>query len=889
MTSREIRQQFLDFFAGKEHAIVPSASVVPNDDPTLMFTNAGMNQFKDVFLAMGSRPYRRAADTQKCIRVSGKHNDLEEVGRSPNHHTFFEMLGNWSFGDYFKREAIAWGWELLTEVWGLPRDRLHATVFGGDAADGLGPDEEAERFWREVTDINPAHITRHSRKDNFWEMGASGPCGPCSEIHIDLTPDGSGGSRVNADDPQVMELWNLVFIQFNRDAEGKLSELPARHVDTGMGFERLCRILQGKQSNYDTDVFSPLLEHLQRITGITYGASLDNSVDVAFRVIADHIRMLTFSIADQAKPGNEGRGYVLRRLLRRAARFGRQHLNQNDPFIHQLVDTLVETMGDVFPEIGRHATRIKDIVRDEEESFGRTLDRGLKIFETASQRAQQGDGKRAGIVSAQDAFELYDTHGFPIDMTQQMAEERGQTVDVEGFETLMEEARAKARAAARSHALIVFEGHLPETDESPKYEGRTCTAAVLGWVAGNTLQTEGRLTDADGEVGIVLDRTSFYAEKGGQVGDAGTITTPTGVFDVDDTICIGDGIIHVGHVGDGHLEAGQQAEAAVAPRRDDTRRNHTATHLAHWALRQVLGDEVTQQGSLVDETRLRFDFDHRRAMTREEIAEVEKLVNARICEDLPVQTRVLPADEARKLPGVRAFFGDKYGDEVRVVEIGDGFSREFCGGTHLARTGEAGFFKIVHEEAVAKGVRRLTAVTGRGAVEHVIGMDRSLRDAAALLNTGPEQLAERIAALQNEVKALKKKAASGAAQDIRSVRRELAAGAEKLGRGAMVVAEVGDVPVPQMRELIDWLRADLGSAGILLAARGEGKALLMASYTDDLVKQGLKAGDLVREVAPLVDGSGGGKPTLAQAGGKNPEAVPDALEKGRTLLRQALA
>ncbi len=960
MTSREIRQQFLDFFAGKQHTIVPSASVVPTDDPTLMFTNAGMNQFKDVFLGTGSRSYTRAADTQKCIRVSGKHNDLEEVGRSPSHHTFFEMLGNWSFGDYFKREAIAWAWELLTEVWGLPKDRLHATVFGGDAQDGLGADEEAERLWKEVTDINPAHVSRHAKKDNFWEMGATGPCGPCSEIHIDLTPDASGAKLVNADDPTVMELWNLVFIQFNRDATGALSELPAKHVDTGMGFERLCRILQNKATNYDADVFTPLLDHLGQITGVKYGGSPDNKVDVAFRVIADHVRMLTFSMADQAKPGNEGRGYVLRRILRRAARFGRQHLDQRDPFIYELVDTLVQTMGDVFPEIGTHQARIKEVIQDEEESFGRTLDRGLALYEQVTEafrswdsNAMQWSGAPAGaqgafervwnkqaefsftraIVQAGDleevatakrvwndaedfrrktgialsarsalrwsldhalvpsevAFVLYDTHGFPIDMTQQMAAERGLTVDVKGFEQLMEEARAKARAAAKTHAEIVFEGHLPATDESPKYESCTCTAKVLGWVEQSSLKADGRLTDADGEVGLVLDRTSFYAEKGGQVGDAGTITTPTGTFDVDDTIYIGDGIIHVGHVGDGYLQADQQAQASVDPARDHTRRNHTATHLAHWALRQVLGDEVTQQGSLVDDTKLRFDFDHRRPMSRDQIEEVEKLVNERIYHNLPVATRLLATDQAQKLPGVRAFFGEKYGDEVRVVEIGDGFSREFCGGTHLASTGEVGFFKIVSEEAVAKGVRRMVAVTGREAIEYVLAADRHLREAANMLNTSPDQLAERVAALQKEIKDLKKKAASGAVQDIKALRAELADNAEELAKGRMVVAEIPDVSVPLMRELIDWMRARFESAAICVASRSEAKAILLASFTDDLVAQGMKAGDLVRQIAPIVGGSGGGKPTLAQAGGKNPDAIPQALDKAREMLREMLS
>ena len=882
-TAEQIRREFLEFFQARDHAIVPSAPVVPVDDPTLMFTNAGMNQFKDVFLGTGSRPYKRAADTQKCIRVSGKHNDLEEVGRDTYHHTFFEMLGNWSFGDYFKREAIRWAWELLTEVWGLPKDRLYATVFGGDETDGLEADEEAIELWKEVTDIDPTHIGRFPRKDNFWEMGATGPCGPCSEIHVDLTPDGSGGHLVNAGDPRVIEIWNLVFIQYNRDESGKLTPLPSKHIDTGMGFERIVRVLQGKDSNYDTDVFSPILRKIEELTGRRYtgrvGAGAD--VDNAFRVVADHVRMLTFSITDGAKPSNEGRGYVLRRLLRRAARFGRQHLGQKDPFIYKLVPTLVDTMGDAFPEIRGSADQVMQLIREEEESFGRTLDRGIALFEEAAQRG-------GGQIQADDAFKLYDTFGFPIDLTVQMAQERGLTVDEAGFNERMEQAREKARASARQHVAVALEGDLPATDDALKYQGRSASANIVGWVRNNALVTTGSLTPQDGETALVLDRTCFYAESGGQVGDAGTITTQTGTFTVTTTQKLGHGIIHIGTVTNGRIEVGQPAQLEVSDRRELTRKNHTATHLLHWALRVVLGEHVKQHGSVVDPDRLRFDFDHNAPVTADEIARIEQLVNEKVYNDLDVTTRELPIDEARKLPGVRAFFGEKYGDVVRVVQIGDGFSSEFCGGTHLSHTGQIGFFKIVSEEGVAKGVRRITAVTGPKAVEAVQTLERTAREAASALNASPTQLPERIAALQEEIRRLRKQLQQGAAADLRALRQELLDKAERVGGAAIIVGQLPEAPVEQIREAADWLRTQAGSAALCLGSTNEGKPLLIAAVTDDLVAKGLKAGDLIKHVVPAIDGRGGGKPNLAQAGGNKPEGIPDALKAAAAWIREKL-
>ncbi len=881
-TGDQIRREFIEFFESKGHTAVPSAPVVPVDDPTLMFTNAGMNQFKDVFLGTGSRPFKRAADTQKCIRVSGKHNDLEEVGRDTYHHTFFEMLGNWSFGDYFKREAISWAWELLTGVWGLPKDRLYATVFGGDAAEGLEPDEEAAKLWTEVTDIDPSHIGRFAKKDNFWEMGATGPCGPCSEIHIDLTPDGSGAALVNQGDPRVMEIWNLVFMQYNRDEAGKLSPLPARHVDTGMGFERIVRVLQGVGSNYDSDVFAPIMARIAELTGKRYTGKLGEkaAVDNAFRVVADHVRMLTFAIADGAKPSNEGRGYVLRRILRRAARFGRQCFDQHEPFIHKIVPTLVETMGHVFPEIKEHAEQVQALIRDEEESFGRTLDRGIALFEQAAR-----GGK---CIAAVDAFKLYDTYGFPLDLTVQMAAERGMTVDETGFEKLMAEAKDRARAAAKHHVAVAIEGDLPRTDDSLKYGGGTAAAKVLGWIENNAYVSKGDLNIGDEEVFLILDRTCFYAEQGGQIGDVGTIRTQTGRFTVHTTQKLGDAILHIGKVADGTIRAGQQAELAVDDGRELTRKNHTATHLCHWALREVCGDGVKQHGSVVDPDRLRFDFDHNAPLSADQIAEVERLVNEKVYADLDVATRELPIDEARKLPGVRAFFGEKYGDVVRVVSIGNGFSTEFCGGTHLSRTGQIGFFKIVGEEAVAKGVRRVTAVTGPKAVAAVHDLERSARQAAALLQTNPEQLADRISGLQEEIKKLRKQLAKGAASDLKSVRQKMLDEAERVGGSAIAVGELPEAPVVQVREAADWLRSQAGSAAVCLATVIEGKPLLVAAMTEDLVKKGLKAGDLIKEIAPLVEGRGGGKPDLAQAGGQDAAGIPAALEAAKAWAKKKL-
>ncbi len=895
LTANEIRQQFIDFFVQKHgHTAVPSSSVVPYDDPTLLFTNAGMNQFKDVFLGTGTRPYRRAVDTQKCIRAGGKHNDLDDVGRDTYHHTFFEMLGNWSFGDYFKKEAIAWAWELLTQVWKLDKSRLHATVFEGDSAEGLARDDEAAEYWRTQTDIDPSHIHWGNKKDNFWEMGETGPCGPCTEIHIDRTPDKSGGRLVNAGRPEVIEIWNLVFIQFNRAADRQLTPLPARHVDTGMGFERLTAVLQGKGSNYDTDVFAPIFEAIQRLTAAApYTGKLDDLKDTAYRVIADHLRALTFALTDGAVPGNEGRGYVLRRILRRAERYGRQYLRTSKPFLCELVPTVVEVMGGAFPELRRDPGKVIGLIREEEESFIRTLDRGIRLFQEAADRANQR-GRR--VISGEDAFQLHDTYGVFIDITEQMASEAGLGVDRQRYQELMDEAKRKARGARKKLVITAVSGDLPRTDDSPKYQGLTAAATVLGWVQDNAVSREGSL-DTGAEAALLLDRTNFYAEQGGQVGDTGVIATPTGRFEVDDTQKLGDSVLHLGRVAEGRIESGQKASLEVSGVRADTMRNHTATHLLNWALRKVLGEHVEQKGSLVDPDKTRFDFTHPKPLTEDEIAEIERLVNEKIYADLPVTPVTMPLAEAKKIPGVRAVFGEKYPDPVRVLLVGaEGpqqatleHSVEFCGGTHLMHTGQAGFFKLVSQEPVAKGVRRVTAVTGREAVASVQRLAGVVGELTGRLNCKPEELPGRVEALQEEIKKLQQQLKKGAATDLQGTADKLLQEASQVNGATIIVGEMPTGPEEQMRQQVDRLRQKAGSAVVVLGWSDDGKVQLLAAVTDDLVKKGLHAGKLVGQVAKVVGGGGGGKPTLAQAGGKEPAKLPEALQLAKQLAGEMLA
>jgi alanyl-tRNA synthetase len=803
------------------------------------------------------------------------------------------MLGNWSFGDYYKREAIQWAWELLTKTWGLDKSRLHATVFGGDSMPSGGgnapvllePDEEAAKLWTEVTDIDPSHVHRFGKKDNFWMMGETGPCGPCSEIHIDRTPDKSGGPLVNAGDARVMEIWNLVFIQYNRDDKGMLHLLPAKHVDTGMGFERICAVLQGKGSNYDTDVFTPLLDAIGQLIGKAYGGKLDDLDDIAFRVIADHLRMLTFSITDGGLPGNKGRGSVIRSVLRRAVRFGYQRFGQREPFIFKLVPALVAHMGGAFPELKSNPARVQDVIRGEEADFLRTVDRGLTLFEEAAHRAT----KAGGAVSAADAFHLHTTYGFPPDLTRQMAQERRLSVDIDGYERLMREHEEKSRGkATAAQVALNVSGGLPNTDDRSKWSGASCEGQVLGWIADNQLLTKGQLPP-DTEVALLLDRTCFYAEQGGQVGDQGTVRTPTGLFEVAQTVKVGNAVGHVGQVTEGRVEVGQTAALNVNTTREFTRKNHTATHLLHWALHRVLGDHVEQRGSKVKPDEFTFDFSHTGPLSDTEKAEIERLVNEKVYTDLPVAAKELAQAEAKKLPGVKAFFGDKYGDTVRVIEIGDGFSREFCGGTHLEHTGQIGFFKIAGEEAVGKGVRRLTCVTAREAVRAVQEEDGVLAELTGRFRCRPTELPAKVDALQEEIKRLQQQLKKGAATDLAGAADKLLATAVDVGGAQLIVGEMPVGPEEQMRAQIDRIKQTAGSAVVVVGWADDGKVGLIAAATDDLVKRGVHAGKLVGEIAKLVGGGGGGRPTMAQAGGKDPAKLAEALAAARKVVEGQLS
>ncbi|MFA6134846.1 MAG: alanine--tRNA ligase [Phycisphaerae bacterium] len=892
LTCNDIRRQYIDFFLQRGHKFVPSSSLLPADDPTLLFTNAGMNQFKAIFLGQERPGSARVVNSQKCIRAGGKHNDLEDVGHDVYHHTFFEMLGNWSFGDYFKAEAIEWAWELLTKVWGLPKERLHATVFEGSRDEGLAPDAEAADLWRKVTDIDPSHIHMGNRKDNFWEMGETGPCGPCSEIHYDFTPDLSGGPLVNAGDARVVEIWNLVFMQFNRTADGALSPLPARHVDTGMGFERVCRVLQGVDSNYDIDVFRGIFDALSKLTSAgPYTGKLDDTKDIAYRVIADHARCLTFAIADGVIPSNEGRGYVLRRILRRAARYGRQYLGIEGSFIVKLVPTVVELMGETFGELRKRQDAVIQTIAAEEESFGRTLDRGIDLFERQVKRLTDSGKKQ---LPGEVAFDLYATYGFPTDLTQLMAAERGLSVDMAGYEEAMNRHRETSSAGGDKFKVVAVAG-LPSTDDAPKYSHKSVEARVLGWVVGDKFITEGMLP-AGSKAAVALDRTCFYAESGGQVGDSGALAWDGGEFVVSDTTSAGQCVLHAGEVVAGRLQAGQVVRCQVAPSRLDTMRNHTATHLLNWALREVLGDGIHQAGSVVGPDRLRFDFTHGQAVREEELQQVETLVNQRILADEPVSVHLLPLATAMKISGVRAVFGEKYPDPVRVIAIGTedplktagrGCAIEFCGGTHLHRTSVVGLFKIVSEESVAKGVRRITALTGREAVAHVQQSDGILRQLTSELRAGAADLPQRVVAMQKELKELRKRPAAqaGGSEDIFNPQHVIDS---SYGNILVGKALSGDPAV--MRAECDRQRQK-GAAAVFMGGVGEdAKVTLTAMVSDDLVKAGLcKAGDWVKAIAPIVGGGGGGKATLAQAGGRDGAKLEEALSAAAAWVKEKMS
>ncbi|MBO4403295.1 MAG: alanine--tRNA ligase [Bacteroidales bacterium] len=858
MTSKEIRKQFLQFFESKQHHIVPSAPMVVKNDPTLMFTNAGMNQFKDIFLGNSPRKYPRVADSQKCLRVSGKHNDLEEVGHDTYHHTMFEMLGNWSFGDYFKKEAIAYAWEFLTEVLRIDKNNLYVTVFCGDEKEGLERDMEAYGFWQ--AHIEESHILFGSKKDNFWEMGEQGPCGPCSEIHIDLRDEAekvkvSGSELVNKDHPQVIEIWNLVFIQYNRLANGTLEPLSSKYIDTGMGFERLCMVMQGKRSNYDTDVFQPLIQLLAEKAGLRYGENLQ--ADVAMRVCADHLRAVAFSIADGQLPSNAKAGYVIRRILRRAVRYGYTFLQCREPFLYSMVPTLVGQMGEQFPELQKQSELIQRIIMEEEQAFLRTLANGILKFE---KYLSEHDSK---VIDGDFAFELFDTYGFPVDLTQLMAQEQGWTVDMEGFQKGLQAQKARSRAAAAQDTEDWVQVH-PETEE--KFIGYDTLEAEVRIVRYRKVTAKEKTFYQ-----LVLDQTPFYGEGGGQAGDAGVLRNENETVSVFNTKKENNLIIHLVE----NLPASPEAlfHAVVdARKRHETEHNHTATHLLHKALRKVLGTHVEQKGSSVDANRLRFDFSHFAKLSKEEIRQVEHLVNADIRANIALEEhRAMPIAEAQKL-GAMALFGEKYGEFVRVVKYGD--SIEFCGGTHVAATGSIGAFRIVYETAVAAGVRRIEAVTGE-AVEQMMDEWQDLQETLKELLKGPKDL------LQATERLVQENAEMGSA--LEKVRKEQAQAkvkqfAEKVSASPnhVYIAETEE-DVNAMKDELIRLRNEMPDMVLALGSKFQNKPSLLVVLGEQRVQSGLNAGQLVRSAAKEIQGGGGGQPFFATAGGKNPDGLARAL------------
>lgn len=888
MTSQQIRQTFLDFFRGKQHLIVPSAPLVAKNDPTLMFNNSGMAQFKDFFLGNGTPPSKRIADTQKCLRVSGKHNDLEDVGFDTYHHTMFEMLGNWSFGDYFKKEAITWAWELLTDVYQLPKDRLYVSVFGGDEKDGTPFDQEAWDLWKGIT--GEERIVLGSKKDNFWEMGDTGPCGPCSEIHIDLRPQSEvdtlgGKSLVNNDHPQVVEIWNLVFMQFERKADGKLISLPARHVDTGMGFERLCMAIQGKKSNYDTDVFRPTIQVLEALSGKRYISEFEhpgtlitpeqNKINIALRVIADHIRAVSFAISDGQLPGNAKAGYVIRRILRRAIRYGYSNLGLQEPFFHKLVPVLTTQFGGVFPELAQQQDFVQNVILEEEKSFLKTLEAGLKRLDSiTSQLGAAGQDTIAG----EEAFELSDTFGFPVDLTALIAREKGLKIDHAGYETALAAQKSRSRQDAAKEATDWIELRESEATDFVGYDSLEAEAQILKFRKVKT-----KTGDA---YHIVLDRTPFYAEMGGQVGDQGTLTvSATGqVVSISDTKKENDLFIHIST--DTNLESLLTQADTIQARVNTVRRgeicsNHTATHLMLAAMRRVLGSHVTQKGSYLDENVLRFDFSHFAKVTQEELERIEDIVNEKIRQNIALdEKRNMPIEQALET-GATATFGEKYGDFVRVITFEPGFSVELCGGTHVPSTGKIGLFKFISEGSVSAGVRRVEAVSGEGALRLVREQEHTLSALKELLRN-PSDLLKQAQALLEERTTLSKKVEALENEKLQQQKRTLIANAEDNGSFRLVVSRVDAPNADALKKLSYEIRDEIPNLIAVLGAEIAGKPFLSVFIAEELVKEaGLHAGSIVKELAREIKGGGGGQPFFATAGGSDAEGLDRALEKGR--------
>ena len=956
MTSTQIRQSFLDFFKSKQHTIVPSSSLMP-DSPNLLFTNAGMNQFVPIFLGQTQCPYSpgRAADTQKCIRAGGKHNDLDDVGLDTYHHTFFEMLGNWSFGNYFKAEAITWAWELVVETWKFPPERLYATVYNPDKSkhDPSEFDQEAWNFWAgkfRSVGLDPAvHIVNGNKKDNFWMMGETGPCGPCSELHVDLTPDGqTGGKLVNKGDPRCIEIWNLVFIQFNANPDGTFSPLPAKHVDTGMGFERVTSIIQGTNglkdfanariSNYETDIFRPIFDAVEKLSGKKYGSTLPNpggtgdspvpvgdppggkgsdsslptnsqiQIDIAFRVIADHIRTLSFAIADGIQPGNNDRNYVLRRILRRAVRYGRT-LGFKEPFFYKLVDVLADTMGDVFPEIRAKKKQVQETIRIEEEAFNKTLDRGIELFEEAVRECRvkagahrevmkalpshadlghsaayarledEGTSIQAidsnGNILAAFAFKLYDTYGFPLDLTELMARERGLTVDTEGFEKLMEEQRARARAAQKKEVISLSQIETTTPTKFVGYEDLTVEAKVLEVVS---------LKD---KTAVVLDTSACYAEMGGQVGDTGELTGNGQLWRINNTQKSGNTWLHFIEGGETPVIGSGVTLSVEKSRRLAIERHHTVTHLLHWALHEVASKEASQKGSFVGPDKLTFDFNSA-PLTQQQVIDIEKLVNERILENAPVSWTEVPHAEVKNRQDVMQFFGDKYGDTVRVVQIGgkpaalDGYSMELCGGTHTRATGQIGLFRIVGENAIAAGVRRIEAVAGLAAYDLAHSQLQLIRSLAGKINSPVHELEKKVDLLLVQQKELEKSLKSAIQRNAAQTASWLLTRAQEVNAIPVITQIFPDSNADYLQAVTDALKGRFKGV-VVVGGSEEGSVALVASVSPEFTAK-VQAGKLIQQIAPIVGGKGGGKPDNARGGGKDPARLDEALARVNSLL-----
>ena len=887
-TAAKVRRDFIDFFVERGHREVPSAGVFPADDPTLLFTNAGMNQFKDMFLGNGTRDYTRAVDTQKCLRVSGKHNDLEEVGRDTYHHTFFEMLGNWSFGDYFKEESICWAWELLTKVWGLNPERLWVTVYGGDTADGLGPDEEAERLWIDKAGIDPKRVLRLGKADNFWEMGDTGPCGPCTEIHIDRggpetdPEDGSDPSvGVEAGGERFIELWNLVFIQYNRLDDGSLKELPDKHVDTGMGFERILSVLQGKHSNYDTDLFTPIFVKIGECVGKQYETS-EESIKVAFRVIADHVRAVCTAIADGATPSNTGRGYVLRRLIRRAARFGRQVLMMEEPFLHLVGESVSEVLGVAFPEIPKRLEHIQLILKEEEVSFGRTLGRGLVEFEKLAERVSQGGDK---ALPGDQAYELYATYGFPQDLVEQMAEERGLDLDQDGWSKSQKAHQEASKSKGGFKQLLSGQETEGLSETRSTYHEAGDASHTLSSTVEAFFPAEAA-GDEDAPDRLVLSATPFYSESGGQCGEVGAIDGEGFRFDVSDTKRAGAVVVHLGRA-TGNAKPGLQVLSRVNQElRLASSRNHTATHLLHKALRETLGDHVQQQGSYVGPDRLRFDFSHPSGLSAEEVELIESKINSHAMGNAEVSTTVEDL-EAAKQRGVTALFGEKYDEQVRVVDVG-GWSTELCGGVHVEAAGDIGPCLILSERAISAGVRRIEAITGPLAMAEVQRVRRTLRDGAAALKTQPDELVARIEGLQEKLKEANRQMKASAGGDIAAAFDQAKAALnEQAGilRGVINVPELDGKGLDDLAGRIASLSDSL--AVVIIGREGERVPFQVLS-TGEAQARGLKAGAFAKSLGGQLKGGGGGRPDRAQGQGTDASQLEVALTWAEAALSKAL-